>query len=251
MENLDLYRKLQSVPDDAKKPIEDGALKGMTQINPIWRIQKMTEVFGPFGIGWWYEIRDRWIEAVAEGEVLAFVEILLYYVLDGQVSHGVPGIGGSKMVSFRGNDAVISDECYKMALTDAIGNAGKNIGLAADVYWEEGRNKYASSGEKFTTPAPTQFNPVTMPKYQEPVQPVCSQLPGQMDLNMQPMTLQDAFSYVCPMGAMKGKTLREVRNISMGSLDYYRNSDSVKRNYPEFYHAVCLVADHRIEGSGR
>jgi hypothetical protein len=32
------------------------------------------------------------------------------------------------------NGAYVSDECFKMAITDAIGTAAKMIGLASDVY---------------------------------------------------------------------------------------------------------------------
>lgn len=38
MENLDLYQKVRSVPDSAKKTIKGGRTSGMTDINPMWRI---------------------------------------------------------------------------------------------------------------------------------------------------------------------------------------------------------------------
>ena len=55
MENMDkmiYYNQLRTVPEVAKKPIGGGRLKGMTDINPMWRIKRITEVFGPVGIGW-------------------------------------------------------------------------------------------------------------------------------------------------------------------------------------------------------
>ena len=56
MENLDIYNKLRNVPETAKKPIQAGRLRGKTDINPLWRLKLLTEVFGPCGIGWMYEI---------------------------------------------------------------------------------------------------------------------------------------------------------------------------------------------------
>ena len=50
MDNMTLYQLLRKVPDEAKKPIQAGRLKGMTDINPMWRIKKLTETFGPCGI---------------------------------------------------------------------------------------------------------------------------------------------------------------------------------------------------------
>ena len=36
----------------------------------------------------------------------------------------------------------VSDECYKMALTDAISVACKSLGMGADVYWSNDNTKY-------------------------------------------------------------------------------------------------------------
>lgn len=47
MDNLAIYNKVRQVPDEAKKRITGGRLNGMTDINPMWRIKAMTELFGP------------------------------------------------------------------------------------------------------------------------------------------------------------------------------------------------------------
>ena len=52
MENLTIYNKARVVPESAQKTIKGGRLNGMTDINPMWRIQMLTELFGPCGIGW-------------------------------------------------------------------------------------------------------------------------------------------------------------------------------------------------------
>ena len=52
MENLEIYNKLKEVPEEAQKKITGGRLNGMTDIKPMWRIEKLTEVFGICGIGW-------------------------------------------------------------------------------------------------------------------------------------------------------------------------------------------------------
>ena len=49
--NMRLYERLRSVPSEAKKPIEEGRLKGSTNINTMWRLKHLTEVFGPCGFG--------------------------------------------------------------------------------------------------------------------------------------------------------------------------------------------------------
>lgn len=145
MGNMDIYNAVSAVPGSAQKRITGGRLNGMTDINPMWRIRELTELFGPCGIGWKYKIVREWLETANTGEVGAFVDIELQYriTLDADWSEPIPGTGGSKFVAAeKGNNLRASDECYKMALTDAISVACKALGFGADIYWEAGRTKY-------------------------------------------------------------------------------------------------------------
>lgn len=142
MNNLELWEKVRSVPDTAKKEIGGGRLKGMTDINPMWRIKKLTEVYGPVGIGWYYDITDKHIEEGANGEKAAFVDIKLYVKVDGEWSKGISGTGGSSFVAKEKSGLYVNDECYKMALTDAISVSCKSLGFGSDVYWPKDNTKY-------------------------------------------------------------------------------------------------------------
>lgn len=145
MGNMDIYNAVCAVPGSAQKRITGGRLNGMTDINPMWRIRELTELFGPCGIGWKYKIVREWLETASTGEVGAFVDIELQYRItpDADWSEPIPGTGGSKFVAAeKGNNLRASDECYKMALTDAISVACKALGFGADIYWEAGRTKY-------------------------------------------------------------------------------------------------------------
>lgn len=145
MGNMDIYNAVSAVPGSAQKRITGGRLNGMTDINPMWRIRELTELFGPCGIGWKYKIVREWLETASTGEVGAFVDIELQYRItpDADWSEPIPGTGGSKFVAAeKGNNLRASDECYKMALTDAISVACKALGFGADIYWEAGRTKY-------------------------------------------------------------------------------------------------------------
>ena len=73
--NLDIYNNVRAVPAEAKKEIRGGRLNGKTDINPMWRIKKLTEQFGPCGIGWKYTIDREWLETGANGEISAFMDI--------------------------------------------------------------------------------------------------------------------------------------------------------------------------------
>nr|DAD84114.1 MAG TPA: DNA REPAIR PROTEIN RAD52 HOMOLOG-BINDING PROTEIN, DNA REPAIR, DNA.7A [Podoviridae sp. ctoqT5]DAG01326.1 MAG TPA: DNA REPAIR PROTEIN RAD52 HOMOLOG-BINDING PROTEIN, DNA REPAIR, DNA.7A [Myoviridae sp. ctk6V34] len=146
MNNLELYDKFRQVPETAKKNIGGGRLKGMTDINPMWRIKTLTEEFGVCGFGWYYEIVDQWLEtAMAKDEITANVKINLYVKQGDEWSKPIVGIGGSMLVANEKNGLYVNDECYKMALTDAISVACKSLGIGADVYWNKDNTKYNDS----------------------------------------------------------------------------------------------------------
>lgn len=147
MDNLELYEKFRDVPGEAKKPIQAGRLKGKTDINPMWRIKALTETFGPCGIGWYYKPVRKWIEQHGD-EKAAFVDIELYVKLEGEWSMPIPGTGGSMFAAKEKNGIYVSDECYKMATTDAISVACKQLGFGADVYWSSDRSKYDSQDQE-------------------------------------------------------------------------------------------------------
>lgn len=140
MDNLEIYNKGRIVPAEAQKEIAAGKLKGFTDVNPMFRIQKMTELFGACGIGWYYEIIDKWVSEGEGIEKICSVQINLYVKQDGEWSKPIAGVGGSKFVTATKNGADTSDECFKMALTDAISVATKSLGIAADIYWQKGAN---------------------------------------------------------------------------------------------------------------
>ena len=146
--NMRIYDAVRAVPEEAKRAITAGRLKGKTDINPMWRIKMLTEQFGPCGDGWGYTIDRLWIEEGAKGEKCANALISLWYRReDGTRSEPVVGIGGNMLVANEKNGLYTSDECYKMALTDAISVACKALGFGADVYWGADRTKYTPQQE--------------------------------------------------------------------------------------------------------
>lgn len=152
MDNLTIYNEVRNVPDSAKRRIEAGRLKGKTDINPMWRIKALTEKFGPCGFGWKYVITDKRLEQGANGEIAAFLDIDLFVKADGVWSDAIPGTGGSAFVAKEKNGPYTSDECFKMALTDAISVACKALGFGADVYWDADKSKYDKPENKAETP---------------------------------------------------------------------------------------------------
>lgn len=154
MENMAIYNAVRNPPDTAKRTIEAGRLKGMTDINPMWRIKALTEQFGPCGIGWKYVVKSQRLEDGADGTKAAFVDIDLFYKVDGDWADPIPGTGGASFIANERNGKYTSDECFKMALTDAMSVACKALGFGADVYWQADQTKYSKKKIEGQQPPP-------------------------------------------------------------------------------------------------
>lgn len=133
-DNMVLWNRLRTVPAEHLKTILAGRLKGKSDINPQWRLQIMTEIFGPIGFNWKYEIKRLWTEPGDNGEVCAFAQVDVSVKVGDSWSAPVPGIGGSMLVAQESSGKHTNDECYKMAVTDALSVALKALGVAADIY---------------------------------------------------------------------------------------------------------------------
>lgn len=134
--NLRFYELGREVPADALKPIRAGRLKGMSDVNPMWRMKRMTEIFGPCGFGWKYTIDRQWQEQYGD-EVKCFCNVSLF-VRDPETrewSDAIPGNGGSSLVSKESKGPYVNDEGYKMALTDALSIAMKPLGIGANIWY--------------------------------------------------------------------------------------------------------------------
>ena len=169
--NLSIYERVRCVPNEAKKEIEAGRLKGKHDINPMWRIKALTEVFGPAGFGWYTEIVRTWTEASESGEMAVFVDIHLFVKKDGEWSKPIYGNGGNRLVAnekkYENGQQVyvpfLDDDAYKKAYTDAISVAAKALGIGADVYFEKDITKYDSQPQAVQQQAQPAAAPV-LPK---------------------------------------------------------------------------------------
>ena len=146
---MEIYNKVREVPKNAQKTIAAGRLKGMTDINPQWRIEKLTEIFGPCGDGWYTkEIKREFVNGANE-EIMCFLDIELYVnykkpmnLSENSWSKQIFGTGGSTFIAKESKGLYTSDEAVKMAYTDAISVACKQLGFGADIYWNKSDSKY-------------------------------------------------------------------------------------------------------------
>lgn len=194
MDNMRIYSALASTPDEAKKRIQGGRLNGFTDINPMWRIKRLTETFGPCGQGWKYIIKDQRIIDGGNGEKAAFVDIDLYVKENGEWGEPIPGVGGSMFVAQEKSGLRTNDEAFKMALTDAISVSCKALGMSSDIYFERDRTKYNTED----TPGQN------------------TQTPNAQNRQTDPVTA--AQNYVIESGVHKGRTVAEVWKMGVNHI---------------------------------
>ena len=144
--NMRFYGQVQDTPQEARKEIAAGRLKGYTDINPMWRIKKLTEIFGPVGYGWWTQNEKYDLHTCSNGEVAVFctLELIIVDPETNEQSHPITGIGGNKVISNERNGVYCNDEAYKMAYTDALSIACKALGFSHDIYYQKDRTKYTA-----------------------------------------------------------------------------------------------------------
>lgn len=167
-DNMHLWNKLKRTDPKATKPFtRSGGFRG-TQIDPTWRLQMMTEVFGPVGKGWGYEQVD-WTIA----ERMVFICARVWYVdpETGEKCFTGPQWGGTEMVRRRNGIEAPDDECFKMSMTDAVGKCLVQIGLAADIHMGQyDDSKYREESEAFyAAKANPDLQPAAIAAFEEEV----------------------------------------------------------------------------------
>ena len=98
----------------------------ITTIDPQWQIGKMTEVFGPVGIGWAYNVKYTYTDQ------LVFAEVSVWAKDD--VNSYVPYGPVCSVQKLWRKTGALDDEAPKKAMTDAMTKALSHLGMSADVF---------------------------------------------------------------------------------------------------------------------
>lgn len=152
MSNLEIWNKVSQAPEWALTSIQGGRLKGKTDINPMWRNMCMTETFGMCGVGWKYEIVKTWTHELKDNPtVTVFVLVNVYVKQSDKWSEPIPSVGGDVLAEMQKGSLFVNDDCYKMAITDALGKAFAMLGVAANTY-RKAESKYSRQNEQKQEP---------------------------------------------------------------------------------------------------
>ncbi len=138
----EIWDKLCETDPKYTKGFKKGGGFSGTAINPTYGIKKLTEAFGPCGVGWGTEIvqnyfyEGRWLSE-RDREVIHTVILKLWFesVKDekAEIKH-VIGVGTTTFVGANKHGIYTDEEFFKKTMTDALSNASKQLGLSADIF---------------------------------------------------------------------------------------------------------------------
>jgi hypothetical protein len=133
-DNLRIWNSVEKTSPSATKPFNTGTFKG-TAISVMHNARRATEMWGPVGIGWGYEIIEEKLISDAVGNVTILQVRLRLWYKDGENTGEVFHYGATKLAYTSAKDRRIVDEdAAKKAVTDALGKCLSLLGFSADVY---------------------------------------------------------------------------------------------------------------------
>lgn len=140
--NLSLWKSVEETDMEHTKPVEFGGRK-FTSISGTYLFMRATEIFGPAGEGWGYEIKE---ERYDDGAPIMFnkVEICkesnhsilidFWYKGEDGEKRTIPGFGHTPYIFGTSYGAKSDLEAPKKSLTDAIKKCLSMLGFSADIF---------------------------------------------------------------------------------------------------------------------
>lgn len=137
-DNLSIWNKHADIDPKYTKPITGKPYKG-TSPNPHYIIRCMTEMFGPVGVGFGWEVVAEGFQPLGD-EVLHWCRIRFWHT-DPQ-SPGFSAYGQTKALMKTKSGLMLDEDAPKKSLTDAITKAAGQVGVAANIFlgrWDDSR----------------------------------------------------------------------------------------------------------------
>lgn len=148
IKNKALWERVCVTDPKAVKAITGKQYQGNSP-KPYWIVERLTEEFGPCGIGWGFSIVNERMERLTESDVLHVAVVSFWYMLDG-VRGEIEQIGQTKAVYEKSKGGFMVDEdAPKKSVTDALIKCASYIGFAGDIFagrWDD--SKYVEQARK-------------------------------------------------------------------------------------------------------
>jgi hypothetical protein len=148
MDNKDLWKRAFVTDPRAVKPITGKQYSGNSP-KPYWIVERLTDEFGPCGIGWGFSILNERFEHFGQGEhaeSLHIARIAFWYMLEDK--RGTLEQVGQTRASYTTSKGkfLVDEDAPKKSVTDALVKCASYLGFAGDIFsgmWDD--SKYVQS----------------------------------------------------------------------------------------------------------
>lgn len=141
MSNKALWDRVCVTDPAAVKPITGKQYSGNSP-KPYWIVERLTDEFGPCGIGWGFQIIQERFERFSDTDTLHIAAVRFWYVLDGQRGE-LEQIGQTKASYTTSKGSFMLDEdAPKKSVTDALIKCASYLGFAGDIFsgrWDDSK----------------------------------------------------------------------------------------------------------------
>lgn len=148
MNNKALWQRVCMTDPQAVKPITGKQYSGNSP-KPYWIVERLTDEFGPCGIGWGFQIISERFERFSDTDTLHIAAVRFWYVMDGQRGE-LEQIGQTKASYMTGSGKFMLDEdAPKKSVTDALVKCASYLGFAGDIFsgrWDD--SKYVAEANR-------------------------------------------------------------------------------------------------------
>jgi hypothetical protein len=137
-DHMAMWNRLMPTNPKYTKAFDRGGFKG-TATNGTYIVQRLTEEFGPCGVGWVFVLEEERIihgHALKSGDnaQLHIVRGHIRYSIDGTYWDTSPQFGQTMLVGENKYGTFTDEEAPKKSITDAISKCAVLLGIAADVH---------------------------------------------------------------------------------------------------------------------
>lgn len=140
-DNKALWKRAFMTDPRAVKPITGKSYKGNSP-KPYWIVERLTDEFGPCGIGWGFNIVSERFERFSDTESLHVAVVRLWYVMDGKRGEFEQvGQTRSSYVTSKGL-FMVDEDAPKKSVTDALVKCASYLGFAGDIFsgmWDDSK----------------------------------------------------------------------------------------------------------------
>lgn len=142
--NMKIWNRLQETDPNFTRSFNKRGFGGTT-INSTYIVMKLTELFGPCGKGWGYDVvKDEVIQGgpiIISGDTRGHwlthrIMLTLWWKEEGSEGRHVvgPHSGQTDYVGHNKNGIFTDEEAFKKSITDALGKCAALLGIGADIY---------------------------------------------------------------------------------------------------------------------